>query len=80
MDSDRFALSLMIVFGSVIIGGLMLAGLMWTDKPTFLYALGGAVSIWFCSFAVMFDRKRAYLVLLVVAIALVAASITAFVR
>lgn len=80
MDSDRFALNLMIVFGSLIVGSLMLAGLMWTDKPTFLFALGSAVSIWFCSFAVMFDRKRAYLVLLVIAIGLVAASITAFVK
>ncbi|MHB2267857.1 hypothetical protein [Aliihoeflea sp. PC F10.4] len=80
MDSDKFALNLMIVFGGLIVGSLMLAGLMWTDKATFLYALGSAVSIWFCSFAVMFDRKRAYLVLLLVAIGLVAASITAFVR
>jgi hypothetical protein len=80
MDSDKFALNLMIVFGAMIVGGLMLAGLMWNDKPTFLYALGATVSIWFCSFAVIFDRKRAYLLLLLIAIGLVAASITAFVR
>ncbi|MCO6392559.1 hypothetical protein GTW25_16155 [Aliihoeflea aestuarii] len=80
MDSDRFALNLMIVFGSLIVGGLMLAGLIWPDKPTFLYALGSAVSIWFCSFAVMFDRKGVYLLLLVIAIGLVGASVTAFVR
>lgn len=80
MDSDRFALNLMIVFGSLIVGGLMLAGLMWNDKPTFLYALGAAVSVWFCSFAVIFDRKGAYLFLLLVAVGLIAAAITAFVR
>jgi hypothetical protein len=80
MDSDRFSLNLMIVFGAIIIAGLMAAGLVWQDKGTFLYALGSAVTIWFASFAVMFDRKRSYLFLLLVAIVLIALSITALVR
>jgi len=70
---------LMIVFGALIIGGLMAANLYHGDKPGFLFALGAAVVSWFAAFAVLFDKPRVYGVMIAVAIGLVAASIGAYV-
>ncbi|MFC4624665.1 hypothetical protein ACFO1V_05425 [Daeguia caeni] len=78
-DYERYATGLMIVFGALIIAGLMAANLIAGDKPGFLFALGAAVVSWFAAFAVLFDKPRVYGGMIVAAIALVAASITAYV-
>lgn len=70
---------LMIVFGGLILGGLMGVGIAWHDRPTFMFALAGAVSAWFAAFPVMFDKPRIYGILLVVCILCTAGSITALV-
>jgi hypothetical protein len=57
-DYERYATGLMIVFGALIIGGLMAANLYHGDKPGFLFALGAAVVGWFSAFAVLFDKPR----------------------
>jgi len=79
MDSEHFAVMLMMIFGALILGGLMAVGIAWHDKPTFLFALFGTVSAWAAAFPVMFDRPRIYGILLVVCILCTAASITTFV-
>ena len=80
MDSvEKFALSIMLLFGALIIGGLMAIGIAWNDKPAFLYALGSAVVVWGSSFAVLFGKPTIYGAVLVVAILLIAASIGAIV-
>lgn len=78
-DYERYATGLMIVFGAVIIAGLMAANLYHDDKPGFLFALGAGVVAWFSAFAVLFDKPRVYGVMIAIAIGLVAASIGAFV-
>ena len=76
MDSvEKFALSIMLLFGALIVGGLMAIGIAWNDKPAFLYALASAVVVWGSSFAVLFSKPTIYGALLVVAVLLVAASI-----
>jgi hypothetical protein len=80
MDSEHFAVMLMIIFGALVLGALMAVGIAWHDKPTFLFALFGTISAWAASFPVMFDRPSIYGVLLVLCILLTAASIAAFVN
>lgn len=78
-DYEKYATGLMIVFGALIIGGLMAVNIVAHDKPGFLFALGAAVVAWFSAFAVIFDKPRLYGVMIAAAIALVGASITAYV-
>lgn len=80
MDSvEKFALSIMLLFGALIVGGLMAVGIAWNDKPAFLYALAAAIVIWGSAFAVLFSKPPIYGALLIIAGLLVAASITAIV-
>ncbi|GAB1580686.1 MULTISPECIES: hypothetical protein [Phyllobacteriaceae] len=78
-DYERYATGLLIVFGALIIGGLMAVNITVGDKPGFLFALGAAIVAWFSAFAVLFDRPRLYGIMIALAIALVGASIGAYV-
>ncbi|PRD43338.1 hypothetical protein C5748_11530 [Phyllobacterium phragmitis] len=78
-DYERYATGLLIVFGALIIGGLMAVNITVADKPGFLFALGAAIVAWFSAFAVLFDRPRLYGIMIATAIALVGASIGAYV-
>lgn len=80
MDSEHFAVMLMVVFGALILGALMAAGLVWHNKATFLFALSSTGCAWLATFPVMFDRPRIYGILLVVCIVLTAASVVSFVN
>ena len=80
MDSvEKFALSIMLIFGALIVGGLMAVGIAWADKAAFLYALASAIVVWGSAFAVLFGKPTIYGALLVVAGLLIAASITSIV-
>ncbi|MGH6761346.1 MAG: hypothetical protein ACRECW_07115 [Phyllobacterium sp.] len=76
---ENFALTVLVAFGALIIGSLMAIGIVWHDKPTFLFALGAAVVVWGSAFAVIFEKPGLYGGLLVLTVLLVAASITALV-
>lgn len=76
---EKLGFAIMVVFGAIIISGLMAVGVAWGDKPAFLYALSAAVVVWVSSFAVVFDRPRIFGLLLVLSVVLIAASITAIV-
>ncbi|RCS21539.1 hypothetical protein DUT91_05205 [Phyllobacterium salinisoli] len=78
-DYERYATGLLIVFGALIIGGLMAVNITVADKPGFLFALGAAIVAWFSAFAVLFDRPRIYGIMIAIAIAFVGASIGAYV-
>lgn len=78
-DYEKYATGLMIVFGALIIGGLMAVNIVHGDKPGFLFALGAGVVAWFSAFAVLFDKPRVYGVMIALSIGLVAASIGAYV-
>ncbi|MCO4316602.1 hypothetical protein M8997_005355 [Phyllobacterium sp. 21LDTY02-6] len=77
---ENYALALMVVFGALVIGGLMAIHIAWMHKAGFLFALGSAVVVWGAGFAVLFDKPRLYGLLLLCAILLIAASITVLVR
>ena len=79
MDSEHFAVMLMVVFGSLVLGALMAIGVAWHEKPTFLFALAATVCAWTAAFPVLFDRPRLYGILLVVCVLLTAGSIVSLV-
>ena len=76
---ENYALVLMVVFGALIIGGLMAVHIASLHKAGFLLALGAAVVVWAAGFAVLFDKPRLYGLSLLVAIGLIAASIAVLV-
>ncbi len=76
---ENYALALMVVFGALVIGGLMAVHIAWFHKAGFLLALGAAVVVWAAGFAVLFDKPRLYGLSLLVAICLIAASISVLV-
>ncbi len=64
---EKYAIAVIIVFGAVIICGLMTANLVYGDRSGFLFALGSATAAWIAGHAMLFDRPRVYGVLIVVA-------------
>jgi hypothetical protein len=76
MDNyEKYAISVIIVFGALVTGGLMMAGLAFDSKGTFLFALGASIAAWVSGHAVLFNKPRLYGVLILGAILLTAASI-----
>lgn len=64
---EKYAIAVIIVFGAVIIGGLMTANLVYGDRGGFLFALGSATAAWIAGHAILFDRPRVYGGLIVLA-------------
>lgn len=64
---EKYAIAVIIVFGAVIIGGLMAANLLYGDRSGFLFALGAATAAWVAGHAMLFDRPRVYGALIVLA-------------
>ncbi|EJF90389.1 hypothetical protein [Bartonella tamiae] len=79
-DYEKFAVGLLIMFGMLIIGGLMAVHIVTLNKPGFIFALSAGVVGWFSAFAILFDRPRMYLGFIVLAIICVAISIGLYVR
>lgn len=73
-DLDRSAIAIAIVFGAVIICGLMAASLVYRQRDGFMFALGAAVAAWFAGHAMLFDLPRIYGVLIVLSALLAGAS------
>ncbi|WP_455473860.1 hypothetical protein [Bartonella sp. B30(2025)] len=78
-DYEKFATSLLIVLGALIIGGLMAVHIVLMNKPGFLFALTAAIVGWFSAFAVLFDKPKLYLGLVILAVLCVASSISIYV-
>jgi len=76
---ETFATWIFIVFGALIVAGLMAFSIATDDKPAFLFALGSGCSAFFLGFAVIFDQPRLYGLILFLSVALIAGSITAIV-
>jgi len=76
---EKYAIAVIIVFGALIIGGLMAANIAVGDKNGFLFALGGAFAGWLAGHAMLFDRPRIYGLLIVIASAFAIGAIFSFV-
>lgn len=77
---EKFAVAVIIVFGVVIVGGLMGATISWGHRNGFLFALGAATAGWIAGHAMLFDRPRIYGALVVVATIMAIASTLSLVR
>lgn len=79
-DYEKFATALLIVFGALVVGGMMALHITIGNKSGFLFALGAGVVGWFSAFIVLFDKPRVYFWLIILAILCVAASIGCYVK
>ncbi|MEW6630371.1 hypothetical protein [Mesorhizobium sp.] len=76
-DFEKYAVAVIIVFGALIIGGLMAASLSFGHRNGFLFALGGATSAWISGNALLLDRPRIYALFVgIAAVMLIASTIT----
>lgn len=71
---EKYAIAVIIVFGAVIVGGLMGASIGFDNRIGFLFALGSALAGWIAGHAMLFDRPRIYGMLIVIATLLAIAS------
>lgn len=79
-DYEKFAANLLLTFSTIIIVGLMALHIKIGDKYGFVYALSSGVLGWFSAVAMIFDKPRIYLWLIVLAIIAVGCSITCYVK
>ncbi|MCP9233282.1 hypothetical protein NKH98_01060 [Mesorhizobium sp. M0833] len=78
-DFEKYAVAVIIVFGALIIGGLMAAGLSFGRRSTFFFALGGATAAWISGNALLLDRPRIYALFVGIAALMLIASTIALV-
>jgi hypothetical protein len=76
-DFEKYAVAVIIVFGALIIGGLMAASMTFGHRNGFLFALGGATSAWISGNALLLDRPRLYALFVgIAAVMLLASTLT----
>ena len=76
-DFEKYAVAVIIVFGALIIGGLMAASMSFGHRNGFLFALGGATSAWISGNALLLDRPRLYALFVgIAAVMLLASTLT----
>ena len=76
-DFEKYAVAVIIVFGAMIIGGLMAASMVFGHRNGFLFALGGATSAWISGNALLLDRPRIYALFVgIAALMLIASTLT----
>ncbi|MBB6409145.1 hypothetical protein HNQ71_001789 [Mesorhizobium sangaii] len=76
-DFEKYAVAVIIVFGALIIGGLMAASMTFGHRNGFLFALGGATSAWVSGNALLLDRPRIYALFVgIAALLLIASTVT----
>ena len=76
---DKAAIAVIIVFGALIVGGLMAANLVVGDRNGFLFALGAGFAAWIAGHMMLFDLPRTYAVLVGVAAIMAVASTLSYV-
>jgi hypothetical protein len=75
---DKAAIAVIIVFGALIIGGLMAANIAYGHRTGFLWALGSATAAWIAGHTILFDMPRVYAALVGIATLMAIASTVAF--
>lgn len=76
---EKYAIAVIIVFGAMIVGGLMGATIGFGNRTGFLFALGSATAGWVAGHAMLFDRPRLYGILIAIATLMAIASTLALV-
>jgi hypothetical protein len=71
---DKAGIAVIIVFGALLLGGLMAANLSIGDRNGFLFALGAAFAAWIAGHIVLFDLPRIYAGLIALAALMAVAS------
>lgn len=79
-DVERNAIAIIVVFGALIIGGLMGAAIGFGDRTGFLFALGSATAAWLSGYAMILTRPRLFGLFIVLAVLFSLAATFALVR
>jgi hypothetical protein len=77
---ETYAVYVIIVFGALVLGGLMAGALTFGGHDSFLFALGGTASAWIAGHALLFDKPRFYVFFVAVSVLLALCSTVALVR
>lgn len=65
---DTYAVAIIIVFGALVIGGLMAAAIAGGHRDAFFFALGSATAAWMSGHAVFLDKPRTFIAFVGVAV------------
>ena len=76
---EKYGVAVIIVFGALIVAGLMGASIGFGNRAGFLFALGAATSAWVAGHAMLFDRPHFYGGLIALATLMAVASTNALV-
>ena len=77
---EGYAIAVIIAFGALVIGGLMIGSLALGAQDGFLFALGAAGTAWLSGWAVLINRPNVFALVVAVTALLCAASVFAIVR
>ncbi|CAN0653066.1 hypothetical protein JF546_01085 [Nitratireductor aquimarinus] len=67
---DAYAAATIVIFGAIVIGGLMAASLSFGERDAFFFALGAATSAWCAGYAMFLDKARVFVALTALAVAM----------
>jgi hypothetical protein len=65
---EKYGVSVIVVFGALIIGGLMAATISFGHRNGFLFALGAATAAWVAGFTMVLNLPRLYGVIVAISI------------
>ena len=71
-EFDASAITIIVVFGALTIGGLMAATIAFGERDGFLLALGASTSAWATGYAMIYQRPKAFRWLLLLTVAFAA--------
>lgn len=67
---EKYGVAVIIVFGALIIGGLMAATISFGHRNGFLFSLGAATAAWVTGFTMVLNLPRVYGVIVALSILL----------
>ena len=77
---ETYAVYVIIVFGALVLAGLMAGALSFGGHDAFLFALGGAASAWIAGHALLFDKPRLYIGFVALSVLMAVCSTVALIK
>lgn len=77
---ETYAVYVIIVFGALVLAGLMAGALVFGGHDSFLFALGAATSAWIAGHALLFDKPRFYIFFVAVSVLMAVGSTIALIN
>jgi hypothetical protein len=65
---EKYGVAVIVVFGALVIGGLMAATISFGHRNGFLFSLGAATAAWVAGFTMVLNLPRVYGVIVAISI------------